>query len=73
VGAVLDTFTNVSPSMSWGTDGVEHGETVIAGQNNNERLTRQMQEFQVGHFRLRSKKGHAHLAPEQAARKLTAR
>src|SRR5713101_5924889 len=49
-------------------DRVACGETVIARQNGEERLTGQMFERQIGHLRLAPKKGDVDPAPEEGAR-----
>src|SRR5712671_5308791 len=46
------------------------GETVVTGQNNDERLARQVLERQVRHLWFGSKKGHVDLASEKTAREL---
>ena len=64
---IRHVYERLSLDVSWAYR-MQFGETVIAWQNDQERLARQVFEHQVGHLRLGSKEGYIDLIPEESTR-----
>ena len=65
---IRHVYERLSLDVAWAYR-FQHGETMVAGQNDKERFARQTFEHQVGHLRLRSKEGDVDLTSEESTRK----